>query len=67
MIRQGRRQGRPSGRGGMWSNFPAPPAQGGRANTNLQGDKKIVDRGEGDNCGSPGPQSYNLHWAPIFH
>jgi hypothetical protein len=33
--------------GGIGSNFPAPPAQGGRANTNLQGDKKFVDRGDG--------------------
>ena len=68
MIRQGRRQAAHQGGGAyIGSNFPALPAQGGRANTNLQGDKKFVDRGEGDNCGSPGPQRHNLPWATIFH
>jgi hypothetical protein len=56
MIRQGGASGPPIREGGIGSNFPAPPAQGGRANSNVEGDKKFVDRGEGDNCGSPGPQ-----------
>ena len=67
MIRQGWRQGRPCrGGGAKGAIFSATPAQGGPANTNLQGDKKFVDGG-GDNCGSPGPQRYNWPWAPISH
>ena len=60
MIRQGWRQGRTCRGGAKGAIFSATPAQGGPANTNLQGDKKFVDGGGGgDNCGSPGPQRYN--------
>ena len=48
MIRHGWRQGRPCrGGGAKGAIFSAAPAQGGPANTNLQGDKKFVDAGGG--------------------
>ena len=47
MIRQGWRQGRPCRGVAKGAIFSATPAQGGPANTNLQGDKKFVDGGGG--------------------
>ena len=56
------------GGGAKGAIFSATPAQGGPANTNLQGDKKFVyGGGGGDNCGSPGHLRYNWPWAAIFH
>ena len=68
MIRQGWRQDRPcrGGGGAKGAIFSATQAQGGPANTNLQGDKTFVDGGGGGNCGSPGPQRYNWPWATYF-
>ena len=60
MIRQGRRRAR---------NFPRVPSSrvgGGGGQMQISKGIKSLSTGGGD-CGSQGPQKYNLPWAPIFH
>ena len=66
MIRQRWRQGRPCRGVAKGAIFSATPAQGGPANTNLQGDKKFVGGGGGIIVVHRGPKGIIGPGPPYF-